>query len=43
MQILAVLIIGERNFFSTQVDYQTEPIVSVGMVPHLWSEIHAAC
>jgi len=30
LQILAVLIIGERNFFSTQVDYQTEPIVSVG-------------
>jgi len=28
--ILAVLIIGERNFFSTQVDYQTEPIASIG-------------
>ncbi|KAM0719432.1 hypothetical protein Q7P37_005337 [Cladosporium fusiforme] len=28
--ILAVLIIGERNFFSTQIDYQTEPIVSIG-------------
>ncbi|RDW61429.1 hypothetical protein BP5796_11321 [Coleophoma crateriformis] len=28
--ILAILIIGERNFFSTQVDYQTEPIASIG-------------
>lgn len=28
--ILAVLIIGERNFFSTQIDYQTEPIASIG-------------
>ena len=35
MQILAVLIIGERNFFSAQVDYQTEPIVSVGMFVYL--------
>ena len=29
--ILAILIIGERNFFSTQVRYQTEPIASIGM------------
>lgn len=28
--ILAVLIIGERNFWSTQIDYQTEPIASIG-------------
>jgi hypothetical protein len=30
--MLAVLIIGERNFFSTQVNYQTEPIASIGRV-----------
>lgn len=28
--VLAILIIGERNFFSTQVRYQTEPIDSIG-------------
>lgn len=28
--ILAILIIGEWNFFSTQVSYQTEPIASIG-------------
>lgn len=28
--ILALLIIGERNFFSHQVFYQTEPLASVG-------------
>lgn len=28
--VLAILIIGERNFFSHQVDYQTEPIASIG-------------
>ncbi|MCJ1311280.1 hypothetical protein MMC25_004951 [Agyrium rufum] len=28
--ILAILIVGERNFFSTQVRYQTEPIQSIG-------------
>ena len=28
--VLAILIIGERNFFSSQVMYQTEPIVSIG-------------
>lgn len=29
-QVLTILIIGERNFFSDQVNYQTEPIRSVG-------------
>jgi hypothetical protein len=29
--VLAILIIGERNFFSKQVRYQTEPIASIGM------------
>lgn len=29
--IFAILIIGERNFFSLQVRYQTEPIASIGM------------
>jgi hypothetical protein len=42
-QILAILIIGERNFFSTQVDYQTEPIVSVGkllsLLPHMFGPL----
>lgn len=28
--VLAIIIIGERNFFSTQVRYQTEPIASIG-------------
>ena len=28
--VLAILIIGERNFFSSQVKYQTEPIASIG-------------
>ncbi|KAL9108847.1 MAG: hypothetical protein Q9227_006378 [Pyrenula ochraceoflavens] len=28
--ILAILIIGERNFFSSQVRYQTEPMASIG-------------
>lgn len=28
--VLAILIVGERNFFSSQVRYQTEPIASVG-------------
>ena len=28
--VLAILIIGERNFFSLQVKYQTEPIASIG-------------
>lgn len=29
--VLAILIIGERNFFSEQVRYQTEPMASIGM------------
>ncbi|KAI9642351.1 hypothetical protein NHQ30_009155 [Ciborinia camelliae] len=28
--VLAILILGERNFFSRQVSYQTEPIASIG-------------
>jgi hypothetical protein len=28
--VVTILICGERNFFSTQVDYQTEPIQSIG-------------
>jgi hypothetical protein len=28
--VLALLIIGERNFFSPQVRYQTEPMASIG-------------
>lgn len=28
--ILTILIVGERNFFSPQVNYQTEPIASIG-------------
>lgn len=27
---LAILIIGERNFFSAQIYYQTEPMSSIG-------------
>ena len=29
--VLGILILGEWNFFSPQVVYQTEPIVSIGM------------
>ena len=28
--VLTILIMGERNFFSTQVSYQTEPMASIG-------------
>lgn len=28
--VLAILILGERNFWSTPVSYQTEPIASIG-------------
>lgn len=28
--VLAILIMGERNFFSSQVGYQTEPIAAIG-------------
>lgn len=28
--VLAIVILGERNFFSSQVRYQTEPIASIG-------------
>jgi hypothetical protein len=28
--VLAILIMGERNFFSSQVRFQTEPIASIG-------------
>ena len=28
--VLAIIVIGERNFFSLQVNYMTEPIASVG-------------
>lgn len=28
--VLAILIVGERNLFSTQVRYQTEPMASIG-------------
>lgn len=32
--ILTILIFGERNFFSHQVNYQTEPIASIGKKLH---------
>ena len=28
--VFAILVIGERNFFSTQVKWQTEPFSSIG-------------
>jgi hypothetical protein len=28
--VIAILIVGEMNFFSDQVQYQTEPIASIG-------------
>jgi hypothetical protein len=30
--VLAILIIGERNFWSEPIKYQTEPIASIGML-----------
>lgn len=30
--VLAILIIGERNFFSPQVSYQSEPMAAIGML-----------
>lgn len=35
--VLAILIIGERNFWSPEVYYQTEPIKAIGM--HLYNQI----
>ena len=32
--VLAILIVGERNLFSTQVRYQTEPVTSIGEFKH---------
>lgn len=31
--VLAILVAGEMNFFSTQVNFQTEPITSIGSWP----------
>ena len=28
--VIAIVVMGERNFFSSQVSYQTEPIASIG-------------
>ncbi|KAL2820170.1 hypothetical protein BDW59DRAFT_118582 [Aspergillus cavernicola] len=36
--VLAILIVGERNFWSTPVDYGTEPIASIGQ----WAPIVGA-
>ena len=33
--VIAILIAGELNFFSKQLMYQTEPMASIGMSPHL--------
>ena len=33
--IMAILVIGERNFWSQQVIYQTEPIASIGKQSHV--------
>ena len=30
--VFAILIIGERNFWSPEVQYQTEPIASIGIL-----------
>lgn len=35
--VLAILIIGEMNFFTKQVRYQTEPIASIGKFAQLIS------
>jgi len=33
--VLAILIVGENNFFGAQMSYRTEPIASVGTFPTL--------
>ena len=33
---LAILIIGERNFFTTQMFYMTEPMAAIGRQTHIW-------
>ncbi|KAI2637800.1 hypothetical protein GGS26DRAFT_427974 [Hypomontagnella submonticulosa] len=40
--VLAILIFGERNFFSRQVEYQTEPINSIGQWAPIVGTILAA-
>lgn len=37
--VLAILIFGERNFFSRQLRYQTEPIASIGRLFRLASQL----
>lgn len=34
--VFAILLIGELNFFSYQVKYQTEPIANIGRWPRLF-------
>lgn len=38
--ILSILVIGEWNFFSHQVSYQTEPIASIGRWKHFYESTH---
>ncbi|KAF2494336.1 hypothetical protein BU16DRAFT_71120 [Lophium mytilinum] len=40
--VLAILIIGERNFFSRQVRYQTEPFASIGQWAPIAGTVMAA-
>ncbi|KAF2812966.1 uncharacterized protein BDZ99DRAFT_486380 [Mytilinidion resinicola] len=40
--VLAILIIGERNFFSPQVRYQTEPIAAIGQWAPIAGTVMAA-
>lgn len=37
--LLAVIVIGERNLFSSQLRYQTEPIASIGRLLQFFSYV----
>lgn len=37
--VLTIMILGELNFFSSQVNYQTEPIASIGKLAQSFRDI----
>jgi hypothetical protein len=44
LAVLAILIVGEMNFFSQQLRYQSEPMAAIGRChPLPWFEIRADC
>ncbi|KAK4156592.1 hypothetical protein C8A00DRAFT_40977 [Chaetomidium leptoderma] len=41
--VLAIIIVGELNFWSYSVNYQTEPIANVGQWSNVCASVFAAC